>query len=108
MIFVDEIWRAGRSAPLINSKFPAIIISKHRAKTPRTKEEKKNWEQLLPITPFPPPHSDEILFLLRGSAEFFYTTSASLPGRRSLQEETMQGKLRNFSLEKLEGKSHFF
>ena len=108
MIFVDEIWRVGRSAPLINSKFPAIIISKHRAKTPRTKKEKKNWEQLLPITPFPPPHSDEILFLLRGSAEFFYTTSASLPGRRSLQEETMQGKLRNFSLEKLEGKSHFF
>ena len=71
MIFVDEIWRACRSAPLINSKFPAIIISKHRAKTPRTKKEKKNWEQLLPITPFPPPHSDEILFLLRGSAEFF-------------------------------------
>ena len=46
-------------APLINSKFPAIIISKHRAKTPRTKEkEEKNWEQLLPKTPFPPPHSD--------------------------------------------------
>ena len=70
MIFVDVIWRAGRSAPLINSKFPAIIISKHRAKTPILKK-KKNWEQLLPITPFPPPHSDEILFLLRGSAEFF-------------------------------------
>ena len=95
MIFVDEIWRAGRSAPLINSKFPAIIISKHRAKTPRTKKEKKNWEQLLPITPFPPPHSDEILFLLRGSAEFFYTTSASLLGNE-LQQETMQRKVAKF------------
>ena len=41
MIFVDEIWRVGRSAPLINSKFPAIIIPKHRAKTPRTKEKEK-------------------------------------------------------------------
>ena len=77
MIFVDEIWRAGRSAPLINSTFPAIIISKHRAKTPRTKE-KKNWEQLLPITPFPPPHSDEILFLLRGSADLFPNQSLPL------------------------------
>ena len=55
---------------LINSKFPAIIISKHRAKTPRT-EEKKNWEQLIPITPFPPLTLMN-LFLLRGSAEIFH------------------------------------
>ena len=34
------------------------------------------------------------LFLLRGSAEFFYTTSASLPGRKSLQEETPYGPRR--------------
>ena len=47
-------------------------------------------------------------FFCAAAPIFFYTPSASLPGRRSLQEETMQGKLRNFSLEKLEGKSHFF
>ena len=50
---------------LINSKFPAIIIRKHHAKTPRTekeekkeKEKKKNLVPTLPKRPFPPPHSD--------------------------------------------------
>ena len=74
MVFVGENRRAGRSTPVINSTFLAIIISKHRAKTPRTKKEKKekkkNWEQLLPITPFPPLTLMN-LFLLRGSADFF-------------------------------------
>ena len=45
---------------LINSKFPAIIIRKHRATTPRTekekeKEKKKNLVPTLPKRPFPPP-----------------------------------------------------
>ena len=47
---------------LINSKFPAIIIRKHQAKTPRTekekekeKEKKKNLVPTLPKRPFPPP-----------------------------------------------------
>ena len=45
---------------LINSKFPAIIISKHRAKTPRTekkekKKKKTNLVPTLPKRPFPPP-----------------------------------------------------
>ena len=55
MVFVGQNRRAGRSAPPTNSTFPAIIIPEHRAKTPRTEKEKKNWEQLLPITPFPAP-----------------------------------------------------
>ena len=74
----DDLWflrvkidaRVGRP-PVINLKFPAIIITKHRTKTPRTKEKEKNWEQLLPKTPFPPPHSDEPLSFARQRRKFF-------------------------------------
>ena len=92
MVFANENRCAGRSAPKINSKFLTIIISKHRAKTPRTKKEKEkeNWGTAHPLTNAPrdcisrsAPLTLMNLFLLRGSAE-------------------------NFSLEKLEGKSHFF
>ena len=69
MIFASQNRRAVRSAPLINSIFPAIIIPEHRAKTTILKE--KNWEQLLPITPFPPPHSDESLSFARQRRKFF-------------------------------------
>ena len=49
MIFASQNRRAVRSAPLINSIFPAIIIPEHRAKTPRTeKEKKKNWSSCSP------------------------------------------------------------
>ena len=79
MIFVDEIWRACRSAPLINSKFPAIIIPKHRAKTPRTNNNnEKNCGTTHPPTNAPrdgisrsAPLTLMNLFLLRGSADFF-------------------------------------
>ena len=37
--------RAGRSPPLSTFKFQTIIISKHQAKTPRTKKEKKEKEK---------------------------------------------------------------
>ena len=55
MIFVGEIRRAGRSPPLINSKFHMGFIPEHRTKTPILKEEKKNVVANLPKTPFPPP-----------------------------------------------------
>ena len=104
MVFVDESWRACRSPPVINSKCPAIVIPEHRAKTPRTKEkEEKNWEQLLPKTPFPPPHSDETLSFAR-QRRFFYFTLAS--GRNYAVHGSTD--LRNFSLEKLGLFSHFF
>ena len=48
MVFVGENQRAGRSPPLINLKFHTIIISKHRAKTPRTKKKEKNMGPKLP------------------------------------------------------------
>ena len=37
--------RAGRSPPLSAFKFHTIIISKHQAKTPRTKKEKEKKEK---------------------------------------------------------------
>ena len=91
MVFARENRRAGRSPPLINSKIHTIIVPEHRAKTPRTEEkEKENWGTAHPLTNAPrdcisrsAPLTLMNLFLLRGSADFF-------------------------SLEKLEGKSHFF
>ena len=64
---------------LINSKFPAIIIPEHRAKTPRTKK-KKNLVPKLPKTPFPPPHSDESLSFARQRSDFFDFTLPSVGG----------------------------
>ena len=65
--------RVGRP-PVINLEFPAIIIRKHHAKTPRTKKEEKkkekekkeNWGTAHPptnalrdcISRSAPPHSD--------------------------------------------------
>ena len=96
MVFVDENRRAGRSPSQINLKNHTIIYLEHRTKTPRMKEKEKKKENLGTAhpphqraqglhKPFGTPHSDEPLSFarLRGSAE-------------------------NFSLEKLEGKSHFF
>ena len=68
---------------VINSKFPAIIISKHRAKTPRTekkeKKKKANWGTAHPPTNAPrdcisrsAPLTLMNLFLLRGSADFLF------------------------------------
>ena len=71
MIFASQNRRAVRSAPLINSIFPAIIIPEHRAKTPRTeKEKKKNWSSCSPKRRSHP-LTLMTLFLLRGSADFF-------------------------------------
>ena len=55
---------------------------------------------------------EEKFFILppRASRELnlSHTTSASLPGTKLLHYQIMQRTLRNFSLEKLEGKSHLF
>ena len=82
----DDLWflrvkidtRVGRP-PVINLEFPAIIIRKHHAKTPRTKkkeEKKESWGTAHPptdalrdcINRSAPPHSDHTLiaYYLRG------------------------------------------